>query len=174
MAKRPITVHTLESIQSRCEEVGDCWEWQGYYATGNKVPYVSNDGKMVAVRKIVAALSGRDVSKASNWGTRCGNWRCVCPDHVVGRTDRQHSQHMAGLVNHQAPARIARMQQVARGRAVCKLDLDQVEAIRLDPRPVGAIGQAFGISKSQAARIKSGKAWKQVTASANPWGGLMR
>lgn len=173
MAK-PITVHTLESLHARCVEVGDCWEWQGYYATNNKVPYVSHGGKMLAVRRVVAELSGRDVSRPVNWSARCGNYRCVCPDHLMFRTDRQHSQHMAGLVNQKSPTRIARMQQAARGRPGCKLDLTLVEAIRMDPRPVGAIGQAFGISKSQAARIKAGKAWKQVTASANPWGGLMR
>lgn len=172
MAK-PITIHTAESLRAGAIEVGDCLEWQGYFATGKYVPYVYHDSKMVAVRKLLAILTGRDVSKVAYWGVSCDNWRCINPEHTVGRTRHQHFQTMANQVDHQAAARIAKLQQKARARAVCKLDTNLAEAIRLDGLSSAQSALANGISKSQAAKIKAGTAWKQVTASANPWAGLM-
>lgn len=174
MAK-PITNHTVESLMANTIEVGDCLEWQGYFATDKYTPYVCHGGKMVAVRKLLATLEGRDSPKAVYWGVTCDNWRCVHPEHTVGRTSAQHIVRMAKAVEHKSASRIAKLQEAARKRDVCKVkDEATAQAIRMDPRSCSKTAAAFGISKSLAAKIKSGKAWKQVSATANPWGGLMR
>lgn len=173
---KPITIHTVESLMAKTIEVGECKEWQGFFQTNKHVPYVydGTTGKMVAVRKLLALLAGKDVSKVAYWAVNCGNWRCVCPDHTVGRNRQQQFKHMAHSVDHQHPARVAKLQTIARKRAVCKIDEATAQAIRVDPRSSAKVAAAYGISKSQASKIKAGLAWKQVSAAVNPWGGLMR
>ena len=51
-------IHTAESLLARTIEVGDCLEWQGYFANGT--PYVSNNGKMTSVRRLFSGLLGKD------------------------------------------------------------------------------------------------------------------
>lgn len=172
MAK-PITIHTLESLLAQTIEVGECMEWQGYYATGKYTPYVYHEGKMIAVRKLLAMLTGRDLSNCVYFASSCDNWRCVNPAHIVGRASWQHLNRMSGLVDHGAAQRVAKLQEVARAR-VGKLTEAGAEAIRLDDRPLVVVAADYGISKSLVSKVKTGRAWRQVSASVNPWGGLMR
>lgn len=174
MAK-PVTIHTIESLMDRTIEVGDCAEWQGYFAGKTAAPNVYHNGQMIAVRKLIAALSGRDdVESIPYWSASCGNPLCVHPDHIVGRSNARHFSHMGKKVDHQSPSRVAKLQEFGRQRAIAKLTQDKADAIRLDTRTGPEIAQEYGINRSLVSKIRRGLSWRPVSAAVNPWGGLMR
>lgn len=177
MAK-PITYHTVESLLAKTVEVGDCLEWQGYYATDKYVPYVCHGGKMQAVRKVLCELTGRETPSGKVFfGVSCGNWRCVTPEHIVARQSHQHMNRMTkqSVKVAQAPARKAKLQAAARKRDNCKIkDEAMIDAIKADPRSCKAVADELGVSKTVVARYRRGTSGVSRDARINPWAGLLR
>lgn len=172
MPKKSLAVQTKESIRARCEIENHCWIWQGY--TANRSPYVSHEGKMQAVRRLMYEWSGKTLlPRFKYFAPKCGNPLCVNPSHVIVRTQAMQSSVMAKSVQHNAKARIMKLQKHARGRANVKLDEEKARAICNDDRPCMAISLDYGVSKSLIAKVKSGKAWKDLSAASNPWQGLL-
>lgn len=170
--KKLVAVQTKESIKARCELHDNCWIWQGYAA--NKSPYVSHEGKMQSVRRLMYIWSGKMLlPRYKYFAAKCGNPLCVCPAHVIVRTQKMQSSIMAKSVKHNAKARIIKLQNHARARANVKLDEEKARAIFNDERPCMAISIDYGVSKSLIAKVKSGKAWKNLSAENNPWQGLL-
>ena len=169
---RPITTHTVASLHAKCDDVGDCWLWTGYF--GNGSPYVSHAGKMVAVRKLMLQLSGKKLRQTVRYfATKCGNADCIHPDHIVARTEAEHMTAMANNVRHQHPVRVAKLQAAARARPVCKLTEAKAQAIRTDARTCAAIAIDMSISKSLVAKVKRNESWRPTSATLNPWIGLL-
>jgi len=167
-----IATQTIESIKAKCEEENYCWIWQGY--TANKSPYVSHDGKMQAVRKLIYMWSGKMIQPQFKYFVnKCKNPLCVSPTHVVARTQKMQSSVMGKSVDHNAKSRIIKLQRFARTRSNVKLDEQRARAIFNDSRPCLAIALDYGVSKSLVAKVKSGKAWRNVSAINNPWQGLL-
>ena len=159
------TVHTLESLHAMSEEIGDCWEWGRYYANG--VPYVYQGGKMMSVRKLVSELSGgKHKAKNLQFGTTCGNPKCVNPEHVVGRTVEQHMRHM-GFAGAGNVLRAAKIQRSWAGRT--KLTQEQVDEIRGSDEAARELGKRFGVGKTYISKIRDGSVWRRL---AGPWSGL--
>lgn len=48
----------LKKIESRCEEVGDCLEWQGHVSSGGS-PRIWHEGKTQSARKLILQASGK-------------------------------------------------------------------------------------------------------------------
>ena len=74
----------LKKIQSRCEEVGDCLEWQGHVsATGS--PRIYNDSRMQSARKLMLQAHGKpsEVPLKHKLVCTCENHRCVNADHIA-------------------------------------------------------------------------------------------
>lgn len=167
--KKP-AVHTTESLKARCTEEGDCWLWDGYL--GNGVPMVHHEGKMVAVRKLLTALAGKSIKRGAYFSPSCGNALCVCPDHIVRRSQNEHSGHMARMLA-QSPAndlRILKLTQTRRSR-YAKLTLDDARMARASTESSQKVAEKLGVTKALIARIRRGVQWKD---HANPFGGLMR
>lgn len=170
MNTKPIATQTMESLLARTEEVGECLEWQGYVA--NKSPQVSHNGKMTTVRKLMRVLQGRPAGNGVFTGVKCGNPLCVNPAHLVDRNMRQHGQMMASKIDFDCPVRTAKLQRAAAGRR--KITDEGIAAALTDPRSCEAVAQDHGVHKSLIARIRRGKAHRQVNATINPFAGLMR
>jgi hypothetical protein len=58
--------------------------------------------------------------------------------------------------------------------ASIKASAEVVHRILTDPRPAAHLAAEMGISRSLVQKIRAGKARKQVSASLNPFAGLMR
>lgn len=164
---REIKRHTLETLLARTVEVGECNEWLGYIA--NAVPQVSHGGKVVTVRRLMFELQGKDV-EGYYIAPKCGNPRCVNPDHAIARTRKAHHKLMSRNVDHGGLLRIIKLQQAARGRR--KLTDEQVQQIRNDPRPSRAVASDHGVSNALVCLIRAGRAHRPI--SSNPFAGLMR
>jgi hypothetical protein len=167
---RKMTFHTLESLMARTEEVGDCKEWQGYFA--NASPGVKHGGKMTTVRKLIRILQGKERPPGTMTSVSCGNHRCVHPDHLIDRDATAHARVMASNVDYASPTRTAKLQKKAEPRR--KISDEGVQAALGDPRTCQAVADAHGVSKSLISKIRRGQSHRQTNAAANPWAGLMR
>lgn len=157
-------VHTVESLYAMCEEVGECWEWGGYY--GNGVPSVYQGGRMRSVRKVMLQLSGVELGKKSHFGTSCGNGRCVNPEHVQARTMEQQGKHM-GKMGAGDLLRAAKIQRSWVGRT--KLTREQVDEILVSNLKMSELVEKYGVSKAYIVKIKRGLVWRRF---GGPWAGL--
>lgn len=155
---------------ARTVEVGDCMEWTGYFQ--NKTPFVVSGGDKWMVRRLVKHLEGKPLSEKLHFGTHCNNHKCVKPEHIAERTQKQHMTIMAKKVKHNHPIRIAKLQKAAQFRRV--LTDECLAKIRVDERSCAAISIDYAVSKSLIQKIKIGKSNRVVRASLNPFAGLMR
>ena len=163
------TIHTVESLLARTEEVGNCIEWQGYFE--NHSPYVQHGDRFMNVRALLMELLGNKYEGRMFYGNSCDNKACVNPEHIVARSMKDHAKHMVKKVEYKAPIRIAKLQKSAQGRRV--LTDDQVMQALMDPRRCEDIATEFGVSKSLIARIKRGESNQMAIAKNNPFWGLM-
>lgn len=169
--KRQITIHTKDSLMERVSIEGSCFEWLGYvYAENN--PQVMHDGKMIAVRKLVMLLNERKVPDKAYYKTTCGNDLCVRIEHIKVVNHKKHMISMAKNVQHNALTRIAKLQKVAESRR--KLTDEQVQAIILSNETSRVLAAAYGVSKGTILKVKAHRARRVVSASVNPFVGLMR
>lgn len=169
MNTRKKTVHTLESLLARTEDYGDCMEWTGYCQ--NKAPYIQHGDEFLAVRKLIWRLLGNDTTGKLLYGNKCGNKKCVNPDHIAPRNMKAHATMMAKNVDHQSITRVAKLSKAAQKRKA--LTDEQVSNILLDHRSTREIADDFGVSKTLICRIKAGRSHKMVNAKNNPFWGLM-
>jgi len=165
---RRITYHTPESLQARTIEVGDCWEWQGYF--GNKVPQVCHGGKMISVRRLFVDLLERGYPEGGYIVTKCDNPACVYPNHLKHLTKQKFSVRIAKKAAGN-PLRAAKVQAHKRATSA-KLTQEIADAIRLSNRPSREEAAKYGVDKTVICRIRAGKSW--VNLSGNPFLGLMR
>jgi hypothetical protein len=167
---RPKVLHTLETILARTDEVGDCMEWQGIMHNGT--PQIRIDRKLRTVRRVIREMQGKPASPMMFLATSCGNPKCVHPDHIMDRTMNQHMRAMGKLIKHNHPVRIAKLQ--AAKAAERKIDAEGLALVLTDPRRAQDVADELSVSKSLVTRIRRGEAYRQVSASANPFAGLMR
>lgn len=84
---------TLESIEAKCDIVGDCWHWKASKSHG--APYMRIGSKSVPVRRyIFTELLGKDAS-GRLVSMRCSHLDCVNPQHIVAYTRKQLQQKTA-------------------------------------------------------------------------------
>jgi hypothetical protein len=75
-------------------------------------------------------------------------------------------------VKHNAPTRIAKLQASAVGRR--KLTDEQVQDILMADGTSRQLGAQYGVSPSTISKVKGHRARRVVSASVNPFVGLMR
>ena len=169
--KRTITIQTIESLMQRTSVEGDCIEWSGYVYAGNN-PQISHAGKMVAVRKLVMLLNDRQVPERAYYKTTCCNELCVRLEHIKVVDHKKHMADMAKNVKHNAPTRIAKLQASAVDRR--KLTDEQVQDILMADKTSRELALIYAVSPSTISKVKGHRARRVVSASVNPFVGLMR
>lgn len=124
------------------------------------------------MRKLIRELQGQPTGRGIFTSVKCGNPLCVNPDHLIDRNMRQHAKMMASKIDYDSPVRTAKLQKLAAGRK--KISDEGIHAARTDPRSCREVAEEFGVTKSLIARIRAGKAHRQVNAQSNFFAGLMR
>lgn len=136
-------------------------------------PMVFHNGELWFVRRLIAELIGKPAQPVHKFlGAKCGNKYCVCPEHLVYRTQKQHMTYMAKSMDHQSIQRKINLMNAARKRGLSKLTKEKVLAIHQDSRCYREIAADHGISKSLVGKVKRGKAWEDVYKQINPFSGL--
>lgn len=159
--------HTIESIQKRCIEVGDCLEWSGAKTNGH--PTLRHAGKTWLVRRLVAALAGMPVTPEKKAVTSCENLLCVNPDHIVLRSHVQVMKRQGELGKLSDLARIAKIAATKRAK-YAKLTMDDARSIRASNDTHQKTAQRYGIHPSKVAAIRQHRCWREL--SGNPFSGL--
>ena len=158
----------LKKIESRCEEVGDCLEWQGYISAGGS-PRIYHDGKMQSVRKLMLQAHGKPsgVPLKHKLMTTCENPRCVHPSHlVIAPMAKFVRVRLVANTNHQIrAAKIAKAR-----RKSAKLTADDVAAIRASDEADHILAERYGVSRSHVSGIQARTRWRDHSVS--PWAGM--
>lgn len=158
----------LDWIRERCIEDGDCWIWTAG-CTSRGVPSMHKNGKVVGVRRVIAEYLGM-VIEGKKVTTKCGNKRCVCPDHVLPATPVALGKMVAKRTGYASfTVRNKKISDAKRANS-SKLTAEQAKEIRESEDRLIDIAAKYGIAAATAQRIKAGKVWK--TYGATPFSGL--
>lgn len=160
---------TLENLHMYCDEVGECLYWaQGVNSAG--YPNAKIDGKTTMIKRHVFKLAtGMQLDKMQLVSSRCGHKLCVTPGCLFATTHSAiiKKQYKSGARNKafEYPSRLARAKMT--GKA--KVNEEIVAAIRALPQGTSAAEAAaqFGIHKSTANNIMTGRSWKTCVNSAS-------
>lgn len=160
---------TLERIQSKCIEDGDCWIWQGQFIS--HAPRIWKGDKYVSVRQEVVTFLGKLRPEAEYFGTTCRNPMCVCPDHIAQRTKAEQLQMRArlGSTGTSLQMRSRRAAETMRAK-VGKVTQEQAREIRVADRTLKDLSEEYGIAMETVRRIRAGMTRKD---NSNPFAGLM-
>jgi hypothetical protein len=161
---------TIDDIKARCEEVGECWIWQGG-VSGTGYPIMKASGYKSGcqlVRRVVVELSGRELKPRQPIAASCGDKMCCNPDHLKLSTWSLIGKRAA---KDGAFSGVARANKIAAARRVAhaKLTEDQAREIRLSTESGPVLAERYGINRSRVNAIKRGEAWKDYSS---PWRGL--
>lgn len=167
---RPKVVHTLKTILARTDEVGECMEWQGIIA--HNTPQIRIDRKLLMVRRVILEMLGKPAKPENYVVASCGNSKCVNPAHILERDKKKHMQEIIKKMNPNSPTRIAKLQKATAHLRV--LDDAAVSLILSDNRKGEDLARELGCSKALVNKIRRGDAYRRVSASKNPFAGLMR
>lgn len=155
-------------IRSRCEEFGDCWEWQGALQSAGVTPMIHYKQRVISVRRLIAEHQGQEV-KGKVVTYKCGNELCVNPDHIQVLTRRKLSKKIASeLKYHTNPVRMKKLSDRAREKG--KLNWELVCQIREATGTQREIAARFGISQATVSVIVRGITWREYT---NPFAQLI-
>lgn len=168
----PRTIHTLESLQARTVEEGDCWLWQGYVQNGTPqvIHYPGGKKKMYSVRRLLRELQAGKAMPDGHYGNTCGNPLCVSPDHTLWKTTKNHMRDMGRRRTH-SPMDSLKKRQVRIDRGLTKLDMDKAQAIRVSTEPSKVLAAEYGVHESMIKRIRSGRVWRMLSG---PFAGLFK
>ncbi|MBX3610381.1 MAG: hypothetical protein KF871_10855 [Hydrogenophaga sp.] len=157
----------LEDIKARCDEVGECWFWNGGCDSHGR-PQKRHGGKTVYVRRLVRELAdGQPVPPGLVVAAKCGHKRCVSPDCSVATTTRRKAQMAAKRGAYSSPAKAAKMARMKRAQSW--ITDEMVEQIRLAPGPSSRIAAETKVSLSHVKAIRRGSARRPI---GTPFAGL--
>lgn len=167
---KKVTIHTLETLFLRSNEVGDCIEWNGYFQ--NKVPFVNHNGNFMSVRRLIFDLIGRKYEPKTFVGVICENKKCINPEHLILRSMSDHISFMAHNVNHNHPVRITKLQKAAKNRRI--FTDEQIADIRCNEKSSAQIARELNVSKSLISKIKRNKSNRVISATSNPFAAMFK
>lgn len=154
---------TIEDIQARCIEEGDCWIWQGAMSHGT-TPIMRLDGsrKLVAVRRHILMLNGVAVDGKKSYIT-CDNPKCVNPEHIKAMTGSQMLKRVVATTGYTQS--LARNAKIAAGkRKHSPLTPELVEEIRSSPESGHAIARRLGFNQSTVQSIRAHDSWRDYSS----------
>ena len=158
-------IRTLADLKARCEEVGECWEWQRHINSVTGIPQVNYDGRPQSARRLAWAMVNGPVPNGKHIACTCGNHRCINPAHAAPKLPKDILR--ANAIGANEPLRRARI--AATKRKQMGVSQEVVQAVRQNiTAHVPDQARALGVSKGVIYKLR-----KQAM-QASPWGALMR
>ena len=129
---------------------GDCALWVGA-KDRDGYPAASIAGRVVRPHRIVCyALNGEPHTPRARTRHTCDRPSCIEPAHLIWGTPRDNAQDML--------ARGRATPTVAEGRRpILRLTERQLDAVRVDTRPLATIAAELGCSVKTVAKIRGGR-----------------
>lgn len=160
----------LDDIKARCEEVGECWIWQGTVLRKRFPIAKVKNATVYPKREAWAAHHGKPVPDGMcvvNRPVKCHDPLCCNPDHLTVATKRQVLQKVVADGKLHTPTIRAKIA-VAK-RAGSKLSDEAVQEIRFSDEPVAVLAARHGITETYGHMIRRGHSRKDYSS---PWRGL--
>ena len=147
---------TMDYLRSRCEVVGECWEWRGFREPRGYGQLGDRSRHTQATHRLAYELHhGVRLKKDDVVRHACDNPPCCNPDHLLLGSFADNSQDM-----------------VARGRSMAgskhpnaKLTEDNVRVIRKarqDGVTITALAATFDVNKTCIHAIVQGRTWRHL------------
>lgn len=174
---KELTMPTLGEILQDCEEVGGCLEWSGVYSTNGYPIYCIGALRRLHLRRVVfnmqrertllAPLQGKEGQRLRVIMT-CGNRRCLNPEHMVARTEREIQRQAAALGSYSTTSRRAAVTAGIRAkRKNLKCSMELAREIRASTEPQWVLADKHKLSRSMVGRIQRGELWRESAAGAS-------
>jgi hypothetical protein len=150
MTQRALIQHTLQSLQSRCLEVGECWIWQGGTDAQGR-PQTRHNGKVLYVRRLARELAdGKPMPRRLQAAAHCGDHLCVSPHCSYRATPQQRARAAAQRGAYSDAAKTRRSTRTVRARShiteALVSDVNDTLQHLLDSAPQGVVD--FGNCKT--------------------------
>lgn len=161
---------TLNDIKARCEEVGECWIWQGAVSASG-YPIMKAAGVRsgcLLVRRVVVELDGRPAAHRQPVLASCGERLCCNPACLKPSTASAVGKAAAKAGAWQTIARRAKIAKAQRQR-VGKLTQEIVAEVKSSAESSRTIAKRLGINRRRVVEIRNGRAWIDYS---NPFAGL--
>jgi hypothetical protein len=161
----------LQTIQRRCQECGECWEWRSDGKTDHhkRHPQIKVAGKVLLVRRVAYELVHGQIKDGLRIVPHCGNPRCINPAHQKAVTESQKGKAAGARGAFSNPARGRKIALHRRQADGVKLTLEQAQEIRASDESGPVLAQRYGVHKSRVNQIKRGMGWKDYS---NPFAAL--
>lgn len=156
----------LQTIRERCEEVGDCWIWQGCASPGYPLVKINGRGA-VLVRRLVCELDGRPPAPRQPVASRCNEKLCCNPAHLFPSSIQAIAKAAAKRGAFSGADRAAKI--AATKRAAGKLTMQKAREIRMRTEAAHVLAPIYGVDKSLINKVRSGRAWRDMSS---PFAGL--
>lgn len=159
-------VRTIDDIHARCEEVGECWEWQRGYQNHGRTPCAVHGKLRLPARRLAWMLAnGKKVPTGHVIVSTCGNTRCVNPSHTraMKKTD------CLVLIAAKPISASRREKIIATKRAQSRVTQAMRQAALTIEGPAHVAAAALGIAVSTVSKIR-----RSAPAAGNPFAGLIR
>jgi len=155
---------TLDWLYERVKEQDGCLCWTGSMG-GGKSPQARIGNQAMGMRRVMWELSHeKKIPTSHQVSPKCGNLRCVHPDHMVCRPRNTCLKGVEITHVHRA--------NIAKGRRNGSKFTDEVIAqVRASNGSLEAVAAEFGMDSSYVWQIRTGIARKDFT---NPYLQLMK
>lgn len=161
---------TLEEIKARCDEVGECWIWNGAVSSTG-YPIAKIDGKCQLVRRVAFGfkLGSAKLLPRQPVVAKCDDKRCVNPACLKASSTQEVSQIAGKAGKMSSLAKGAKIAAFKRAN-MAKITMDVARSIRMSTETGPVLAARYKIDKALVNRIKNGGAWRDYS---NPFMGLM-
>jgi hypothetical protein len=151
---------TLDDIKARCEEVGNCWIWQGAVsATGYPITKASGvRSGCLLVRRLAVELDGRPAKPRQPVLASCGDKLCCNPACLKPSNASAVGKAAAKAGAWKTLARRAKIAKAQREK-VGKLTQEIVTEVKTSHESTRVIAKRLGINRRRVVDIRNGRAW---------------
>lgn len=147
-----------ENWLKKVEKTDGCWLWTGAKNASGYGLYTWREGgksHCMGAHRAGYILTHGDIDRDVQCCHRCDNPGCVNPEHIFLGSAKDNAQDMLAKGRHSKTRKPHTRQR--------KFTNDQIAAMASDPRELGEVAQAFGVSKSYLRMIRNGTRKAMIT-----------
>lgn len=162
---------TMEKVNQRCSEDGDCLIWHGSECqSGHPRFSETRGGKVITIqvrRFVYENKTGKPIPNGMKVLMTCETASCICADHMKLVTMGELMR-----LSTSAETRIRRALAARRTSTLPrKLDWDKVREIRASSESHTSLARKFGVRLEAIWKVRHNKTWREYAN--NPFAGLI-
>lgn len=155
---------TLNDIKARCDEVGECWIWNGAHVQGGRYPRIwapdyTKGGKKTSQhgrRAVWHVKTGQPIPEGWRVFNTCDCLGCLNPDHMKAGPVTSWGEHMAksGRLKDSIPRRAAARKN---GQKRSVFTQETLQAVLTSDLSGTDLSREMGVSRQAISKARNGK-----------------